>query len=360
MSIAQSTTRTAFVVFRYVPKVEDAVDVVKMFFERLSRQSGPTWQVEILGSSLPSGNILLEGVSKAIKRADLVVVVAGEISHNVAFELGLAYALEKPFILLAPKEIVGQIPRVFSDIAGMKCAVYDPDRIMKIPEVLEVEYATLRKQIETVSVEALSPDYLIALGDILQLEGLYEEARGKYEAACDLRPRNTQYLVRLAQAHAAVYNLTNAEYALRKAVALDPQCAMAFDALGQVLLDGGQYETAIKDCFLPLINLFPRVESYYFKVAIAYTELGAPERAAEFLGKAIANDTGSAALYYDLAWTSVRASRKYDGEAHQEWIEKGINALCKAVDLDPSFRRRAADDQDFDDVRGSPLFPVGK
>lgn len=207
MSIAQSTTRTAFVVFRYVPKVEDAVDVVKMFFERLSRQSGPMWQVEILGSSLPSGNILLEGISKAIKRADLVVVVAGEISHNVAFELGLAYALEKPFILLAPKEIVGQIPSVFSDIAGMKCAVYDPDRIMKIPEVLEVEYATLRKQIETVSVEALSPDYLIALGDILQLEGLYEEARGKYEAACDLRPRNTQYLVRLAQAHAAVYNL---------------------------------------------------------------------------------------------------------------------------------------------------------
>jgi tetratricopeptide (TPR) repeat protein len=209
-------------------------------------------------------------------------------------------------------------------------------------------------------VEALSPDYLIALGDMLQLKGLYEEAIGKYEAACDLRPRNAQYLVRLAQAHAAVYDLTNAEHALRKAIAVDPQCTMAFDALGQVLLDGGQYETAIKDCFLPLIDLFPKTESYYFKVAIAYTELGVPEKAAEFLGETIAKGMGSAAFYYDLAWTSVRASRKYDGEAHQTWIEKGIKALCKAVDLDASLRRRAADDQDFDDVRGSPLFPVGR
>ena len=32
-------TKTVFVVFKYVPKVEDAVDAVKMFFERLSDRS---------------------------------------------------------------------------------------------------------------------------------------------------------------------------------------------------------------------------------------------------------------------------------------------------------------------------------
>lgn len=242
-------SRTAFVVFRYVPKVEDAVDVVKLYFQQLSDR-GEEWQIEILGPSLPSGKILLTGVLEAVRRADLVIIVAGEVSHNVAFELGLAYALDKDMILLAPKQIVEDIPRTFSDISGVKCAVYDADRIMKLPEVLEGEMQALNANRATRVTRALSPDYLIALGDLLQLEGLYDEAIAKYQAACDLDARNIRYLVRLGQAYAAAYDLNRAEEVLRRAATLDAKCTMALDALSQVLLDAGKYQAAIDDCLM--------------------------------------------------------------------------------------------------------------
>src|SRR5712691_5891170 len=140
---AKVKVKTAFVVFRYVSKIEDPVDAVKLFFDEQSRHESVRWNVEVLSATLASGNVLLTGVVAAIKRADLVVVVAGEISHNVAFEMGIAHALNKDLILLAPAAIVREIPTTFSDIAGMKCAIYDPDRVMKIPDVLRTELAAL-------------------------------------------------------------------------------------------------------------------------------------------------------------------------------------------------------------------------
>lgn len=66
-----------------------------------------------------SGNI-----EQAIKEADLIIAVVPEnASPNVFFEVGLAYALKKPFLLLvSPK--YGRLP---SDLAGSFYLRADPD-----------------------------------------------------------------------------------------------------------------------------------------------------------------------------------------------------------------------------------------
>jgi len=296
-------------------------------------------------------------VLESIKRADLVIVIAGEISHNAAFELGLAYALDKDMILLAPKHIIEDIPKTFSDIAGVKCAVYDPDRIMKLPDVLDAELQSIEVARTKRVSKTISPDYLIALGDVLQIEGLYEDAIAKYQAASDLDPRNIRYLVRLGQAYMAIYDLIQAEEALRKALNVDANCALALDSLCQVLLDAGKYETAIEDCLKPLISLFPRTEAYYYKMAVAFTELGRPEDAAQYLEQATSKGLILPRLFYDLAWTAVRASRKYKARKQEEWIRKALQALQQAIKLDPALKDCAITDQDFDFIRTRPDFP---
>ena len=300
--------------------------------------------------------MLFTGVLAAIKRADLVVVVAREISNNVAFELGIACGLSKDLILLAPSETVHAIPTIFSDIAGVKCSIYDPDRISEIPDLLRNQLIALRTERAKRASVALSPDYLIALGDALQIEGLYDEAVAKYKAAIDLDSRNARYLVRLGQAHAQKYDLENAISAFRKAIEIDPYCTIAFDLLGQCLLDGGQYKTAITECYMPLIAKFPQEDNYYFKIAVAYTEMRQPDRAADFLSDVTARGVKSAGLFYDLAWTTVRASRDSTGKTRESWIHRAAEALQKAIEMDPSYRGRAREDEDFETVRALPEF----
>ncbi|MEW6615139.1 MAG: hypothetical protein AB1401_06730 [Thermodesulfobacteriota bacterium] len=360
MSNNRTSIKRVFVVFRDLPKENDAVAVVKDFFEKLSHSysSRQKWQVDTLDSSLPSGQLLLTGVLDAVKRADLVIVVAGHISHNVAFELGLAYALNKDLILLAPKHVVKDIPETFSDIAGVKCAVYDPDSIMKLHDMLKAELHLIEADSKERSrSKAFSPEYHVALGDVLQLEGLHCDAIDQYQAASDLDPQNIRYLVLLGQAYAAIYDLSRAEEVLRKALNIDPNCALALDSLSQVLLDAGRYKIAIEDCLNPLIRFFPRTEAYYFKMAVAFTELGQPENAANFLDQTITNGLMLPRLFYDLAWTAARASIKYKAKEREQWVLKALHALRKAIELDPALSERATTDQDFDTLRKRQDFP---
>lgn len=109
---------------------------------------------------------------------------------------------------------------------------------------------------------------------------------------------------------------------------------------------------------MTLISLSPRVESYYFKFAVAFTELGQPNKAAEFLEEAIRKSNNLPRLYYDLAWSAVRASKKYRAQKREDWILKGLDALKQAIKLEPGLAERAATDQDFDLVRTRVDFPV--
>ncbi|MHC4563158.1 MAG: tetratricopeptide repeat protein [Planctomycetota bacterium] len=178
---------------------------------------------------------------------------------------------------------------------------------MKIPDVLDSEIRALEQSRAREASRALSPEYLVASGESLQFSGFYEEAIAKYEAACDLEPRNSRYLVRLGQAYVASYDLTNAERVLREAIRAAPTCSLALDALGQVLLDEGIYDEA-RECYEKLIEMFPHLQAYYYRLAVALTELGRPEDAADYLSRAATQEHIRAGVYYDLAWTAMRAS----------------------------------------------------
>lgn len=77
----------------------------------------------------PATHSLADHIKRAIKKADLIVGVVPETaSPNVFFELGVAHALQKPFLLLiSPK--CGNIP---SDLAGMLYVRADPDNVEAI------------------------------------------------------------------------------------------------------------------------------------------------------------------------------------------------------------------------------------
>lgn len=82
----------------------------------------------------PATHSLADHINRAIKKADLIVGVVPEtMTPNVFFELGIAHALEKPFLLLvSPKS--GNIP---SDLVGMLYVRADPDNVEAISFALD-------------------------------------------------------------------------------------------------------------------------------------------------------------------------------------------------------------------------------
>jgi Holliday junction resolvase len=82
----------------------------------------------------PTTHSVADHINRAIKAADLIVGVVPETaSPNVFFEIGVAYALQKTFLLLvSPK--AGNIP---SDLAGMLYVRADPDNAEAIGFALD-------------------------------------------------------------------------------------------------------------------------------------------------------------------------------------------------------------------------------
>jgi hypothetical protein len=91
----------------------------------------------------PATHSLADHVNRAIKAADLIVgVVPDSTSPNVFFEIGVAYALQKPFLLLvSPK--AGTMP---SDLAGMLYVRADPDNAEAIGFALDQYLARFRRR----------------------------------------------------------------------------------------------------------------------------------------------------------------------------------------------------------------------
>jgi tetratricopeptide (TPR) repeat protein len=354
------TVKRAFIIYRYVKGNEDLVEIIKRFFVEKGKRSrsAESWQVDVLDPILPSGSDMLQGLLQAIKRCDLAVIIGNELSNNVSFELGLIYALGKDSILLVPDDAILDFKRAFSDLVGMKYTAYDPQRLMKVPELLERELFLLNERLVARAGAKLTPEYLMTLGDELQVLGLRTEALERYRAALALEPDNPRYLVRAGQLYLDMYRLSEAEEVLRRAIALDPRYALAYEVLGQTLLDAGQYERAISDCFEKIIALDVASEATYFRISVALNELGKSDLAASYLSEAIRRGHGNPALYYDRAWSCVRHSRKCVKEEEERWIRDGIQSLGEAILREPVYRERAAKDQDFDSVRDRPDFPA--
>ncbi|MEW6418882.1 MAG: tetratricopeptide repeat protein [Nitrospirota bacterium] len=350
--------RSVFLIYPYKKEIEDVIGIIQEFFA--SYKSKPEVRRNIKhAADFRSSTDLLQRITSSIKECDLAIVILGTARNNVAFELGMVHILEKDYILIVPEPYLGKIKREFSDISGLKYMTYDPKGILKLRDKLKRELKTLENERKRKVIKQTTPEYLVALGDAFFQQGLYSEAILKYKAAVDIKKDFYEAWVRLGDGHLQNYELIEAETALRKAINLRPQDIIAYEKLGQVLLDAGQYEKAINECFEPLINLRPKVTTYYYKIADTFCELGFPDKAVEYLLRAIEKIGEVAALYYDCAWCSIRQSHRVEDDVEREnWIQKGIQALRKSIDLDSSYARRAVVDKDFDPVRDRTDFPT--
>jgi hypothetical protein len=98
--------------------------------------------VAILGSEL------LEALRDAVKRADVVVAVLGDERPNPFFEIGVAYALGKPLLLIVPPG--AELP---SDLTGQIVVSARPDDLDAIRFVLD----QIQRQVRSVQPEVPRP-----------------------------------------------------------------------------------------------------------------------------------------------------------------------------------------------------------
>jgi len=84
----------------------------------------------------------------------------------------------------------------------------------------------------------------VALGDIFRKTGWHEGAIKEYQAALDNDADDAEAWLGLGQTHAAMHQDGQAEYALNRAIDLDPSDLSSFYALGVFLLDHGRYGDA--------------------------------------------------------------------------------------------------------------------
>lgn len=68
-------------------------------------------------------------VTDAIQEADLVVADISQKNPNVLYELGFAYALRKPTLLLLSTDSTNEVP---SDLAGYQMVTYDPKNLRSL------------------------------------------------------------------------------------------------------------------------------------------------------------------------------------------------------------------------------------
>lgn len=88
------------------------------------------------------------------------------------------------------------------------------------------------------------PEGHVALGDIFLKTGWYEGAIEEYKSALDFHADNAEAWLGLGQTYAALHRDGQAEYALNRAIDLDPEYLSSYYALGEFLFNHGRYADA--------------------------------------------------------------------------------------------------------------------
>ena len=113
--------------------------------------------------------------------------------------------------------------------------------------------------------------------------------------------------------------------AYTKAIALDPNDALAYNNRGAAYANKGQYDRAIED-FNKAIALNPNLAQAYYNRGAAYADKGQYDRAIEDYNKAIALDPNDALAYYNRG-IAYKNKGQYD---------RAIEDYNKAIALNPN------------------------
>lgn len=347
--------KTVFLVYAYSrEELQNTIYAIEKFFDSLKDKE--KYIVIDAKRKIRSSEYLLTSIFEEIKNCDLSVVILDELRANLAFELGLLHSLEKNYILLVDKAKLREIKRDFSDIDGLKIVTYDPKNLSELENLLESELEHIKnKEIEETK-KKLTPQYLLSLGDALFQVGHYDEALTKYSAAVESKSNFYEGYVGLGDTYYAMYKLKEAEKFYKKAIDIRKNKIWIYEKLAKVLLDSGKYQEAI-EWYQKLIAIMPNNDNYFFGIAVALNELKDISKAIEFFDKEINKNPNKANLYYDKSWTCVRQSEREVSPSNKDlWIEKSLETLKKAIDIDSAYKIRAKEDRDFDPICNNKNF----
>ena len=227
----------------------------------------------------------------------------------------------------------------------------------------------VEKKIEEIAKES---------GKRLEILELFHEARLAYSTAdYDGAVRLFTEVIKLDPNYAAAYNNRGNAWAMKgecgkaiedftKAIELNPRFAVAYYNRGNAWVDKGEYDRAIAD-FTKAIELFEKAGDMK-NAAMAYNNRGSvrselakqerdEKRRQELLEKAMADYDRALELKELLPDKGVAA---YYGRARAAALKGDrqamLESLRKAVELDPVYKKKAKEDEDFKEFRGDEEF----
>ncbi len=141
----------------------------------------------------------------------------------------------------------------------------------------------------------------INLGNVLQRQGLAQEALQNYSKGIELTPDMALPYIERSSVLMEMEQYTEAAADLEKAISLDPKSPEALNNRGVLLRLQAKYEEAIKD-YTKAIELFGKYPSAFANRGFALRQLGRYEEAVTDFEKALSLDPMSHEITNDYAW----------------------------------------------------------
>ncbi|NEO84885.1 MAG: tetratricopeptide repeat protein [Spirulina sp. SIO3F2] len=197
---------------------------------------------------------------------------------------------------------------------------------------------------KALAIEERSVDYR-NLADTLKAQRRYTEALISYEQAIKLEPDNDSHWYSKG---VIFYLLGHREESLRdfeKAIEINPDDEHNCNAHGFVLRSLGKSKESL-DSYNRVLELNPNSCFGWYNRGVALEDLGQNKEAQVSYQKALEVN-----IYIQEHWYALASTYSLQGKA-----DPVLLPLKRAIEIDPSYRDRAAKDPDFDPIRHDPRF----
>lgn len=307
--------------------------------------------------AIGTGESLLQGIIRNIEEeCDVVICLLDGLRLNIAFELGIAFGLNKPTILLIEKGAWEEFKKSFSDLGGIKVIIYEGKNFLSpIPGLIKKELERIKNQ--EIKLR-LTPEQLLAKGDAFFSTGDYEGAVEAYDAALAQKRKFYSALVRKGDALYEMDKVPEAVESYLIAIQEWPDKGSAYEGLGRAYEYLGKYREAGRDCYEPLIKLQPNNPHFYGKVALAFFFSSDFLGGIEWLDNKIKEQPHlKGFLSREKAWLYTSLAEFYPPRYKRKYCLKAIESLKECLKTSPpEMKDLIKGDEDYDILRKMPEF----